>query len=103
MIEYPLKLYRGDTYIFEIEVLDEQKQPFDLTGCTVDCRVLSKVGDFFSPDISFQGHMIRLHFKPEHTKSLTWSNAHYDVQVTQGENVTTVVRGCVSIEKDITP
>lgn len=96
-----LILYRGDTFKMDIELLDDQGAPLDLDGVQIDCTV--RLGDYaFSPVISHIGNVISLTILPQHTKGREERIGKYDVQLTQGDIVTTVVRGAVKLQKDIT-
>lgn len=99
-----LMLYRGDTHSFVLEVSDEAGSPLDLTGSKVAVLVAPK-GDnpAFSPDVGVLGSQIILSFAPSHTRNSTWRSADYDVQVTQGDVVTTILHGRIDMTKDITP
>lgn len=99
-----LTLYRGDTHSFVLEVSDETGTPLDLTGSKVAVLVAPK-GDnpAFAPDVSVLGSQIILSFAPSHTRNSTWRSADYDVQITQGDTVTTILRGRIEMTKDITP
>ncbi|MDO4897056.1 MAG: hypothetical protein Q3971_06810 [Moraxella sp.] len=98
-----LTLYRGDSHTFVIEVSDEAGSPLDLTGSQVNMTIAPKGGyDPFSPDIGLQGSTITIDIKPHHTQGALWRSADYDVQITQGEIVTTVLRGRIDMTKDIT-
>lgn len=99
-----LTLYRGDTHVFTLEITDETDTPIDLTGSDVAVMVRPK-GDnpAFSPDVAINSHVITLTFAPHHTKDGTWRSADYDVQITQGDVVTTILRGRIDMTQDITP
>lgn len=99
-----LTLYRGDTHIFTLEVSDDANSPLDLTGSQVAMLIAPK-GDYpsFSPDIDVAGNVITINIKPYHTQGALWRSADYDVQITQGEIVTTVLRGRIDMTQDITP
>lgn len=99
-----LTLYRGDTHIFTLEVGDDDGRPLDLTGSTV-AMVVAPKGDYpsFSPDIEVAGNVITINIKPHHTQGGLWRSADYDVQITQGDVVTTVLRGRIDMTQDVTP
>lgn len=98
-----LSIYRGDTYSFEVNAVDEMGSPLDLTGSVVAMLIAPK-GDYapFSPDIDVEGNVITITIQPHHTQGATWRSAEYDVQITQGEIVTTVLRGRIDMTQDIT-
>lgn len=99
-----LTLYRGDTHVFSLEIMDETDAPIDLTGSDVAVLVRPKGNNpAFSPDVAINSHVITLTFAPTHTKNSTWRSADYDVQVTQGDVVTTILRGRIDMTGDVTP
>lgn len=99
-----LTLYRGDTHSFTIEVSDDMDNPLDLTGSQV-AMVIEPKGNHssFSPDIEVVGNIITITVQPHHTQGAMWRSADYDVQITQGDVVTTVLRGRIDMTQDITP
>lgn len=99
-----LSIYRGDTYSFEVNAIDEMGSPLDLTGSVVAMLIAPK-GDYvpFSPDIDVQGNVITITIQPYHTQGAKWRSAEYDVQITQGNAVTTVLRGRIDMTWDVTP
>ncbi len=99
-----LTLYRGDTHIFEIELTDESGSPVELVGTSVAALVQPKGGGMaVSPDVAVVGSVIVLTFAPHHTQGSTWRSAEYDVQLTQGDVVTTILRGRIELIRDVTP
>lgn len=98
-----LHIYRGDSSEFVLE-LDSDTGAVDLTGSSVDVLVRPKSDSPpFRPDIVVDTNVIRLLFAPHHTNGATWKKAEYDVQITQGDTVTTVLRGIVEMTWDVTP
>lgn len=99
-----LSIYRGDTYTFDISIASDDGSPLDLTGSVVAMLIAPK-GDYvpFSPDIDVQGNVITITIQPHHTQGAKWRSAEYDVQITQGDTVTTVLRGRIDMTWDVTP
>lgn len=99
-----LSIYRGDTYAFDISIVSNDGSPLDLTGSQVAMLIAPK-GDYvpFSPDIDVRSNVITITIQPHHTQGATWRSAEYDVQITQGNAVTTVLRGRIDMTQDITP
>lgn len=98
-----ISIYRGDTYAFDISIVSDDGSPLDLTGAAVAMAIAPK-GDYvpFSPDIDVEGNVITITIQPHHTQGATWRSAEYDVQITQGNAVTTVLRGRIDMTQDIT-
>lgn len=98
-----LSIYRGDTYTFDISIVSDDGSPLDLTGSAVAMTIAPK-GDYvpFSPDIDVQVNVITITIQPHHTQGAKWRSAEYDVQITQGDTVTTVLRGLINMTWDIT-
>lgn len=99
-----LSIYRGDTYAFDISIVSDDGSPLDLTGSQVAMLIAPK-GDYvpFSPDIDVAGNVITITIQPHHTQGAAWRSAEYDVQITQGNAVTTVLRGRIDMTWDVTP
>lgn len=99
-----LTLYRGDTHAFSVQVFDDADKPLDLTGTAV-AMVVAPKGDYppFSPHIRVLGNVIVVTIEPNHTQGAAWRSAQYDIQLTQNEVVTTIVRGRIELIQDITP
>ncbi|STZ76350.1 hypothetical protein [Bergeriella denitrificans] len=96
-------LYRGDSRALTIELRDGNGQPLNLSGVAVEMRVKPTYGDGFSPALSVNGHTVNVTFSSCHTEHARWSSAKYDLQLTSGGAVRTVLRGTITLLQDITP
>ena len=103
MIKQNIELYRGDTASYTVEVLGDDGTPVDLSNAVVAMRVQPLTGAYIEPELHVGGHKIDILFPSHLTAGLTWSIATYDLQVTRGDIVTTIMRGNVQLTQDITP
>lgn len=95
-------LYRGDTHVFDVVLVDEHDIAIDLLGAEVLMAVKPVTGDTIYPDLQIEGNVIHIIFNHELTKNLTWRTAKYDLQIQQAGITTTIMRGKVVLEQDIT-
>lgn len=101
--KYDFSLYRGDSHTLTLQVSDDGGL-VDLTGYHLSCFVAPKDGtDGFYPAISTQVGSVIVHFAPSHTQNATWRSAEYDVQARLDDTVITLVRGQISLVRDVTP
>lgn len=104
MLVQDFNIYRGDDYIVEIAVINDDGSAVDLTNTDVKLGFNDGNGGKMSyADITVENNVVTAHFKHETTKNLTYSRAKWDLQLTKDSIVTTVARGNINITKDITP
>lgn len=99
---HDLILYRGDTFSFAIEVLQDG-MPLDLATYEVNAFCKPNGKDGFALLCRAQGNVIDVSFSHEHTRLATWKAAKYDVQIRKGDVVKTVLCGKVDLIGDVTP
>lgn len=103
MLKHDLKLYRGDTYAYDVVLTTEDGRPVDLSDAAVAMTVCPEQGDPISPELTVEGNTVRIDFAAGLTRDLTWRRARYDLQITRGGKiVTTVLYGTVSLIEDVT-
>lgn len=101
-----LIVYRGDTGVFQITVANSDGSPHPLTGATWDADIRASAddptvitsmivtpaaGDSSSVDVTLTAAM----------SALITSSAVYDVEMTEGGVVTTLIAGAVQLTKDV--
>lgn len=101
-----LSVYRGDTGMFRITVSNPDLTPHNVTDATWDADIRSEAddstvivsmtvspvpGDSSSVDVSLTAAM----------SALIEENAVYDVEMTQGGIVTTLIAGRIVLTKDV--
>lgn len=72
-----LVIYRGDTHVFDVQVVDTLGNAFDVSLAQVACTVRSRHGEEIRPDVSVSGNVVRLTFNAEHTKNVQFSHADF--------------------------
>ncbi|WP_274584106.1 hypothetical protein V9W64_10940 [Neisseria leonii] len=99
---HDLQLYRGDTEVFVFRIT-QGGQPVAMAAEDLDCMVEAAGYPPLRPQILTDGAgEIRLVFAPEATQGLLWQSGEYDLQFAKDGVVRTLVRGKVTLEKDIT-
>lgn len=95
-----LTLYRGDSYEL---VITHNVPQIDTVSCQVRTKPDAKVQiDITNDDITRTDDKIIIKIKPEHTANATYRLAYYDVQITHGDDVMTILAGQIELEHDIT-
>lgn len=103
-----LKMVRGDTFSFGIEYAFDDKSKQDLDTCYFSCKKnaddenyvfqkligtgISKVGD----------NQYRVRVAPADTEGLDIGNYFYDLQIGLNNDIFTVLKGILKIEREIT-
>lgn len=104
MLVEDFNIYRGDDYIVEIAVINDDGTNADLTDTDVKLGFNDGNGGKMSyADITVENNIVTAHFKHETTKNLSYSRAKWDLQLTKDGIVKTVARGNINITKDVTP
>lgn len=96
--EYDFKLYRGDT--FECDLIIHNIE--NLAEFTFKMDIVPSVGDKISPVLELKENRLSIKFPSSLTQDITWSQANYDLQMSVGDYVQTILKGKVKIDKDIT-
>jgi hypothetical protein len=104
----PLRLYQGDTYRNTVNVSDEG-EPANLTGWTATAQIRADVADL-APDppaatltcTIADPHTIGLFLDHVTVRALPPGPLIWDLQVTNGTDVFTLLRGPVYIGKEVT-
>lgn len=107
--KYDLILYRGDTYEWKFLLwMDAGKvQPFDLTGWTPKAEIRDKPGGtvLVTLDVTLDpdppGHN-GLIMTLDKTQAATGPKGVWDLQITDGTEVSTVLAGAVKSTADVT-
>lgn len=100
--KYDLKIYRGDTTVFNFIVTG-----IVFAGAVVKMDIkpagtapVLHLG--IGSGLEIVGGQLQLTFSPEMTRDAAWSSAIYDIEVTAAGVVTTIVRGKITIINDVT-
>lgn len=105
----PLERARGDTFPFTFVVKDGAGTAIDITGFTFLLTVGTKENP---PDITTQlfqltgtvvnGPLGRVQFAPAANQPTTVGSYYYDVQMTSGGAVRTIIKSTYKVVQDIT-
>lgn len=101
--QHDFELYRGDTCALDVVLTDSQGAPYDVSGARVDMLVLGDTGESLRPEITVSGNTVHVAFAAESTRRMRWTRGKYDLQLTFGETVQTVLRGKIRLLEDVTP
>ena len=99
-----LILYSGDDFFLDVTVSNPDNSPADLTGAVILAQIRTNEASP-TPLAAFAStvasNVIHLHLPGASTETST-GVAMWDLQMTKGGAVTTLVRGSVSITADVT-
>ena len=87
-----IRFIRGDTQVFSLNIMDEDGLPYELQP--TDKLVLTVKRSIYNTDIILQKVIdasMLIKFEHEDTEGLSFGEYVYDVQLTQGDIVTTVI------------
>ncbi len=87
-----IRFIRGDTQVFSLNIMDEDGLPYELQP--TDKLVLTVKRSIYNTDIILQKVIdasMLIKFEYEDTEGLSFGEYVYDVQLTQGDIVTTVI------------
>lgn len=96
-----LTLYRGDTDMLTVAI-DVDGEPMDLSTYEIVACVKASTGESFTPSCVAENNILQITFLPEHTQNAAWKIAKYDVQITKGATVKTVLCGKIKLIEDVT-
>lgn len=96
-----LHLYRGDTHVLELVMVDSTGKPFDLSGLTASMVVKPTYGNPITPVLNIKGNTVNVEFPSHLTRDVRWRAAQYDLKLIRGNVVRTVLRGKLTLEKDV--
>jgi hypothetical protein len=104
---YPIVLYRGDSYSWLVEIWQDQhkRHPANLTGAKAKAEIRDEAGGRLRAQLDCQVQLpnrIIVTLSARQSEALTQDAGAWDLQVTQIDKVTTIVRGPVSIIGDVT-
>ena len=106
-VEYDIEIYRNDTGVLELEYTNDDGTPIDLTGVEFEMQVKSAIDgsvlDTFSTtstDITVAANIVTVAGFERLTAQA--NDPVYDLQRTDGDEVTTDLKGLILIEKDVT-
>ena len=103
MQQHDFTLYRGDTYALDIELTESNGAPFVLAGAKVEMLVVGDNGEEVRPQMDVNGHRITALFTAASTHDARWARGRYDLQLTFGDTVLTVLRGNIRLIEDVPP
>lgn len=105
MINYPLSLYRGDSFSvrFELWTDPDKTQPFDLTGMTASAEIRRGSGDANATPLvcTIAGNAVDVALDAAASRALP-SSGKWDLQLMGTSGVQTIVNGSVVVQGDIT-
>ena len=102
---YPLHIYRGDSFAIRLRLWKDasRTEPSDLTGATPKAQIRQTTNAASAVDITttiVQPNFVDLALTPAVTATL--SNGVWDLEITQGGVVRTVLTGDVLVNEDVT-
>lgn len=103
-----LKIYAGDDYAANVEVLNADDSPADLTGYTSQAHIRISAADKAAApvaefSVSIAGNVITMVLTHDKTKLLERATYAWDVQVIDGAGwITTLLAGAVAVGKEVT-
>ena len=114
--ELEFKFWRGDDFFKTLRFFnrDEQKTPYDLTGCRIDIDIEPNQQDDDAVDpiirlstdngaLRIEENKLHLHIANRHTQKVMWKTAVFDVQVTDGNGfIKTIANGKIKLRHDTT-
>jgi hypothetical protein len=102
---YPLALWRGDSYHWAFRFWNDpaKTDPYDLTGCTAAAEIRTAPGVEPATAMAcvITGNVIDVRLSVDDCRALPAAGT-WDLQLTKGTDVTTVVVGPVAVNGDIT-
>lgn len=101
--QHALNLYRGDTCAFDVLLHDDGGAPFDASTAQAAMLVVGSNGASITPQLTVDKHRIHILFPADLTAGITWRRGKYDLQLTFGDTVMTVLRGDIYMTEDVTP
>lgn len=107
-----LEFTRGDTCLLYLELVDENLEPVDLSGCTGKLSVKEYLNDttakqkitlpFYNhPDADPAGGKVYFKIAPSDTVNLQFKKYYYDIQILRGVDVYTVRKGDLILESEV--
>lgn len=106
-MEVDLEIYRGDTGRFRITVANEDLSPVDLTGAVWDADIrtaanaTTKVTSFVIVPVSGDTSSVDVVLDTTNADFLVSGNLVYDVQMTLGGEIITLVAGKITVTQDV--
>jgi hypothetical protein len=102
-----LAVYRGDSGQFRITVADPGGNPVDMSGATWDGDVRIKATDP-DPLVTFDITLVAgdpssvdVVLTAENSELLTPNNLVYDIEMREGETVSTLIYGTITVTQDV--
>ena len=106
---YNFSYYRGDTNEFVVRPKIANGDEFDLTGYTA----IYKIADVRGPDftgtqktgsaiVDTANNLITCKITSTVGRTIVGASAVYDIQITDGTNIYTVLTGTITITEDVT-
>ena len=103
-----LKMVRGDTFSFAIEYEFDDKSKQDLDTCYLSCKKNFDDNNYiFQKSIGsgiskVDDNQYRVRIAPEDTDSIDIGNYFYDLQIGLNNDIFTILKGVLKIEREIT-
>jgi hypothetical protein len=104
---YNFNYYRGDTSQFVIRPKSANGQTFDLTGYTAAFTIANQVGPSGTQTaatavVNATTDIVTCTITPAVGRTLEAGNYVYDVQITNGTQIFTLLAGSITVADDIT-
>lgn len=91
-----LVIYRGDTHILKIDLL-QNGQPVDLNEMRFIFEAKTSTGDILKPILSVDDGKLFAIFTSEMTANAGWNKAVYDLRAVSSVGVNTLMRGKITV------
>lgn len=105
---YNFNYYRGDTFSFIIKPKDGNGDPYPLAGFSALMKIADKRGSgavqkSATATINAVDNIVTCTIPPSIGRELTTANAWvYDVQISDGSSIFTLLNGTITVTDDIT-
>lgn len=98
--EHHLSLYRGDSFGFE---LAGEFDKVDFENAQFSMQIVGNTGETIVPVLTKTENGVQIKITPAMTKNTQFTSGKYDLQMTVGDDVFTLLAGKVRITGDVTP
>lgn len=98
---------QGSTFSTDLTLTDENGDPLELSGYTANSQIRrwytsSNVSASFSTSINVNTAVITLSLTPNQTSNLVFGRYVYDVEISDGYEVSRIVEGVVTVTPQVT-
>lgn len=102
-----LVIDQGTTFSTDISLTDENNDPLDLNGFTANSQIRkwytsTTIAASFSTAINVESGSLTLSLTPVQTSNLVSGRYVYDVEISDGSQVSRIVEGIVTVTPQVT-